>query len=359
MKYLTPANAQRIADRIMEIVPYNINIMDSNGVIIASGAKNRIGTLHQGALKAIALQKIYQVDHDTSTERKGINLPIQYGGKILGVIGISGDPEQVMQLGMLVVTTAQLMIENDANNEKIAAEETRLNNFFFEWTHRSAKEYSQEFVTQADYYHINLKKPRVAALFTLDQAEYNPTYSIRAQLGPEDYLVSQAMNSATVLFEDNGTCERKTQKIMALSAHFRNAYVGDSAATALEAIQSAHRLAAVAQRLQVPWPIVYYRQLLLESKFSSLPPDAVTRTVTEQLRRCESGDNLRLTILNYVEHSDDLKRVCGKLFIHRNTLNYRIEKIREATGLNLKNGKEMMMLYISALQLSLDAQQKK
>ena len=217
MKYLTPANAQRIADRIMEIVPYNINIMDSNGVIIASGAKNRIGTLHQGALKAIALQKIYQVDHDTSTERKGINLPIQYGGKILGVIGISGDPEQVMQLGMLVVTTAQLMIENDANNEKIAAEETRLNNFFFEWTHRSAKEYSQEFVTQADYYHINLKKPRVAALFTLDQAEYNPTYSIRAQLGPEDYLVSQAMNSATVLFEDNGTCERKTQKIMALS----------------------------------------------------------------------------------------------------------------------------------------------
>ena len=85
----------------------------------------------------------------------------------------------------------------------------------------------------------------------------------------------------------------------------------------------------------------------------------MTRTVTEQLRRCESGDNLRLTILNYVEHSDDLKRVCEKLFIHRNTLNYRIEKIREATGLNLKNGKEMMMLYISALQLSLDAQQKK
>lgn len=359
MKSLTPVNAQRIADRIMEIVPYNINIMDSSGIIIASGDKRRIGTLHQGAQKAIALRKIYQVDNDTSTERKGINLPILCAGQLMGVIGISGAPEEVMQLGMLVVTTAQLMIENDANNEKIAAEETRLNNFFFEWTHRSAKEYSKEFITQADYYHINLRKARVAAFFTMDQSEYNPAQAIRALLGPEDYLVSQAMNSVTVVFEDNNSYVRKTQKIMGLSAHFRNAYVGDSAPTAMEAIQSAHRLAAVAHRMQVPWAIVYYRQLLLESKFSSLPPDAVTRNVTEQLRKCESGDNLRLTILNYVEHSDDLKLVCEKLFIHRNTLNYRIEKIRDATGLNLKNGKEMILLYISALQLSMQPPEEK
>lgn len=359
MKYLTQINAQRIADRIMEIVPYNINIMDSNGLIIASGDKNRIGTLHQGAQKAIAMRKIYQVDHDTSTERKGINLPIFFGGQLLGVIGISGDPDQVMQLGMLVVTTAQLMIENDANNEKIAAEETRMNNFFFEWTHRSAKEYSKEFITQADYYHVNLKKPRVAAFFTLDPGDYNPSHAIRALLGPEDYLVSQAMNSVTVIFDDNDSYLRKTQKIMALSTHFRNAYVGDTAPTAMEAIHSTHRLVSVAQRLQVPWAIVYYRQLLLESKFASLPSDAVTCNVMEQLRKCETGDTLRLTILNYVEHSDDLKLVCDKLFIHRNTLNYRIEKIREATGLNLKNGKDMMLLYISALQLSMHAQEEK
>lgn len=53
MPHLTQNNAQRIADRIMEIVPYNINIMNQKGEIIASGDKGRIGSVHQGAVKVI------------------------------------------------------------------------------------------------------------------------------------------------------------------------------------------------------------------------------------------------------------------------------------------------------------------
>ncbi|MGL4973132.1 MAG: sugar diacid recognition domain-containing protein, partial [Culicoidibacterales bacterium] len=34
---LTPSLAQEIAEKMMEVVPYNINIMDKNGVILASG----------------------------------------------------------------------------------------------------------------------------------------------------------------------------------------------------------------------------------------------------------------------------------------------------------------------------------
>ena len=62
----------------MEIVPYNINIMDQNGEIIASGDKSRIGSVHKGAVRAIERREAYNVYQDTDTERRGVNLPIIY-----------------------------------------------------------------------------------------------------------------------------------------------------------------------------------------------------------------------------------------------------------------------------------------
>ena len=117
--FLTEVTAQMIADHIMQSIPYNVNIMDQEGRIIASGHKERIGTVHKGALRALEMKKPYIVYEDTRTERKGINLPIEYNQELVGVIGISGEPEQVMAIGQIVVSTARLMIENQIPLESI------------------------------------------------------------------------------------------------------------------------------------------------------------------------------------------------------------------------------------------------
>lgn len=53
MYQLTHHQAQSIVDKMMKDIPYNINIMDQAGTIIGSGNKERIGTLHHGAVEAI------------------------------------------------------------------------------------------------------------------------------------------------------------------------------------------------------------------------------------------------------------------------------------------------------------------
>ncbi|QLQ62356.1 hypothetical protein HHK02_03345 [Limosilactobacillus reuteri] len=50
---LKPELAQSIVDHMMTQIPYNINIMNKKGYIIASGNKSRINTLHVGAVDAI------------------------------------------------------------------------------------------------------------------------------------------------------------------------------------------------------------------------------------------------------------------------------------------------------------------
>ncbi|GAK83569.1 sugar diacid utilization regulator SdaR [Vibrio ponticus] len=46
--------------------------------------------------------------------KPGINLPIIFQDKVIGVIGISGEPDAVHQYGELVKMTAELIIEQAA-----------------------------------------------------------------------------------------------------------------------------------------------------------------------------------------------------------------------------------------------------
>jgi len=50
---LDPKLAQDIVNKMMTQIPYNVNMMDDQGYIIASGDPQRLNTLHVGAVAAI------------------------------------------------------------------------------------------------------------------------------------------------------------------------------------------------------------------------------------------------------------------------------------------------------------------
>lgn len=52
----------------------------------------------------------------------------------------------------------------------------------------------------------------------------------------------------------------------------------------------------------------------------------------------EGGGALRETLAAYLRHSGNSREVCDELFIHRNTLSYRLRKIEDLLGLDLSDG---------------------
>jgi carbohydrate diacid regulator len=60
----------------------------------------------------------------------------------------------------------------------------------------------------------------------------------------------------------------------------------------------------------------------------------------------KAGNKLELiqTIEAYIEENGDISSVANKLNIHRNTLNYRLERINNLTGKNPKNLLELFEL---------------
>lgn len=53
--------AQTIVGRTMAILGKNINIMGTDGVILASGDSSRVGTFHEGALNAVKLRRVIEI----------------------------------------------------------------------------------------------------------------------------------------------------------------------------------------------------------------------------------------------------------------------------------------------------------
>lgn len=114
--HLSAALAQRIVDELTPALQENLNLMDAEGFIIASGDVSRVGTLHPGAREAAAKNEVVSVYADSarSGERPGVNLPLEYRGKVIGVVGVTGKPAKVRSLAPVLVLTIALLFEREA-----------------------------------------------------------------------------------------------------------------------------------------------------------------------------------------------------------------------------------------------------
>lgn len=83
-----------------------INIMNTDGVIIASSEHERIGTFHQGAREAVRTGKVVNIRKDQLERypgaKEGCNMPLRVNGTIIGVVGIYGEPDEIRDVAHLL-----------------------------------------------------------------------------------------------------------------------------------------------------------------------------------------------------------------------------------------------------------------
>lgn len=83
-----------------------INLMDTNGMIIASTEHSRIGNFHQGAKEAIETGRPVRIAKADLPKYKGAkegyNMPIFQNGQVIGVVGVYGQEEEVQDVANLL-----------------------------------------------------------------------------------------------------------------------------------------------------------------------------------------------------------------------------------------------------------------
>jgi len=124
---LSPQLAQSTVDKVMEVLPFSINLIDDRGIVVGSGDRYRLGTYHSAARRILATGQAVEVAageiDPPAGARPGLGLPIMFEGQPIGVIGLSGDPERVREYAQIVKALTELVLEHEALRERAHIED--------------------------------------------------------------------------------------------------------------------------------------------------------------------------------------------------------------------------------------------
>lgn len=346
--------AQQIVTSIKDLCQHDINFINPKGIIFASTNPQRIGEFHEIGLKVAQTGRMIEVTDEEAYfgTKEGINIPFYYNCELLATIGISGEPQQVAKYALLAQKITRLILKEheldylsfDRKNEVSLVlhhlvEGRELDYYFF---YQFMQQY--QLSAQNDYrlliFAINTPTPK--SLFSqsemtllnffseLDTAIYTFNY-------PNQYwlLLSQQQ------FEHYcplicSTFENKHGLIK----------VGIGQQTALSLLKRSYETALLAlQALKGEQKVNLVDDLDLELILTSVDPNVKQYILNKAL--CSLSVNDKLLLNSYFKHNLSLEECSQELFIHKNTVQYRLKKIYEETHLNPKNFQDAILLQLA------------
>lgn len=334
----------------------NINIMNNEGIIIAARDKSRVGSIHKGALKVLKMGEALVI-HPSQNEKwegtqPGINLPIVFQGEILGVIGITGNPSEVGDLGGLVKMTTELMI-------------------------------NQEFITSQLEWKQQTKEMIIGELL-----KSNPTFSLitrslnllNMRLSPPFVTIVIQITERTV---SNQMLIQEVERILGSGnglvgfINFNQLFVATTGIKEEDAYLKLESIYTILKKYSVAFRMAYSNPFSTVEKFNLAYADCnlaleISENSKEMVnfadieakaliyRTEETGaeafsrrvmkfldKNDEKTLETFFENNLNIQQAAKAAYIHRNTLIYRLQKIKEKTGYDPKNFHDALTLQVA------------
>ena len=371
-------NAQIIVDEVKASLHRDINFMNEEGVIIASTNPARLGVLHRGARRVLreGLEQLVVTEATDDGMLPGINLPIQMGGQKIGVIGITGDPAEVSAFGGVIQKMTEIMLEYiEKKEEESVLDDARLQ-FIEHWLF-SEKIDLRELEVRGTFFGLDITAPWVVFFLNLlpreedsgrlpaltDNPELKHSHylrSIRDVLGdtPQSFCFSYGSGIVILLQTGHtdtaaGLINRVRQELMASFGVVVSGGISSAAKAPLDirrCFREAQTAAYVAREGHRE-RIVRYDETSLEFIARSIDPSIGRNLADIVFFSCQPEEITEFveTIRLYFAEKGNLERMAEALYVHCNTVQYRIQKMQKRTGYDLRTPRDACILYFASV----------
>ncbi len=359
--------AQKITDQIMKNLGHNINVMNESGEIIASGSKERLGTFHSIAADVIRNEHRIDITEEEAKQvagvKAGINMPFYYDGKIGGVIGITGKPSEIEKPARIVKMVMELMLEQEFFKERLYAKHHQHTLFVNQVLEYEGDLGWREVETWGEQLGFDLKIPRRAILFRLlnsrEVLERNPLYTMDRI---KDTILEEIMNSHYSATQDiighaeldqfiimksfiPGDRKETLEWFQAYAEHFRGKLdqkfglrlfigIGSHHSEPKELkesfIETKQMMRLVGQRKNSLEGVWLAEDFFLELLFEQIPEKAVIHFLGELAEVLRKSPELMETVAVLIQHNMNLTETARTMYLHRNTVQFRVNKIRKS-----------------------------
>ncbi|WP_281679644.1 CdaR family transcriptional regulator [Synergistes jonesii] len=380
--------AQNIAESTCEVIGHNVLVTDENAVIIGCSVKKRIGTFHEPSLKVMRENKTFITQSDEAKKvgvYPGVTLPIHFFDKVIGSVSITGSPEEVERYGLLVQKQAEIMLREQAFLESNLVRERALRDLFENIASYDGSQGMGDLINlQARELGVTLSRCRMAVVLEMkgwkDESSENAYQIMVRELRsafshPRNVICPQRNRRVTVFVTPNrqGSNEEITQNVEETAKKFievlkNKGITADIAvgfpASDLNSLAMSLRSARDAMRLagQLGLSGVFSaRNLTGEALLDLLPvgkrEEFAERTLAALTSR-NDYEEMRDTFLGWCESPFASGEVAEKLAMHRNSLQYRLKKIRALTGKNPWNFKDAFELWAAFVLKNISSEGK-
>lgn len=340
--------AAQIVNAVYEVVENDINLINTSGIIIGSTNPRRIGTFHEAGCEAVKTGTPIFVDngHTFKGAQNGINYPIFLDGHPVAAIGITGNPNELKQFGFLITKITEVFLKEQQLNKELLSENRSLHYLITSLIYDNIQNQKQ-LELLLDKYQIDPSSEYAAMSIKMPDTSLEPSLRFYfAALGCRLSLYLYP-NEWIVIF-DRETFARFSSDEFASKFKGR-VYSGMGPFCTLYQLDQSYHSAQIAREhaLQLNAVFCNIEDISIEFILESLPGN-IQKLYADHILNSLNPKELHI-LKTYFTCSLSLKDASEALFIHKNTLQYQLDKIGEKTGLNPRVFQDAFLLQFALL----------
>ena len=387
--------AQEIARSISEIIGYNILITDEFGIIIGcSDDLTRLDTLHGASLEVIksGKPKFHNIIEALRLGVKpGYTAPILLAKTVVGTVGIRGEPEDVGKFISIVKKQVEILLRQEIMLKSSLLRERALQNLIqeisvfdpdtndeslllirgqelgynltrqyiaividlYQFSNLTQEIYQHSSVEDSPEMIIQLMKIRVENLI---KNAFNSTEDIATSMANDKFVVLHAIlqkkSENEIISQVKKKCSELEVNLQKLDTRSTMGIgsVSGNISQLRNSYRDAWRALTIGKRINGLPMIFSINDLHLEELLSSVNINISRKyvlNILHKLHEQSDWDELSRTICIWCESGFSPIKTSKNLNIHKNTLFYRLTKIEQICGFNLRNFRESITLYLA------------
>ncbi len=336
--------AQQIVETVKDVCGQDINYIDTDGMVYVSTNPNRVGSFHEIGKRVADTGQTIEVKEGENFygTKPGVNIPIAYKGNIIAVIGISGNPDNVRKFAYLAQRITILLLREQELDRRENDARTRMNYIIRSLTGEEADENGrvEEYLNESKFdVEVNYR----LIYIQLDR-RYNPNNLglIESRIETafrflETELYTYYYPNEYIAIVRERTLQGRKQILEKLSEECAGILkIAVSDGHSIYEQKDAYTEARITiKSLRGKVSLLYYSELGLEI-LCSAAEETLSRAYCEKyLGKLEERDLSLLKV--YYEENMSLTKTSEKLFLHKNTIQYQLDKIYRITGYNPRN----------------------
>lgn len=376
---LNTKDCQSIVNRVDNILDKNVNIINLQGVVIASSNPERIGTFHEGGrLCAGSGDEVIitkQNKHLYRGCKEGINFPIRYKNKIIGIVGITGDPDQIKPYGLLVKELVELIVKQNESRYTRDLHEQALRSFVLELIRGDTLQAEEVYIRRAQFLSVRDLRNKVVVVGSITNLAdgLEESGEIKAQELRQkilDYIKNYYSKEEVIafyLYDESFIMllpyvEDKKENILELRErilkefHVQVSFVISEECEHYSDYQKNYhkvdRAVMINKGRENKEDVILIENYDIRLLIDSIPNEDKEEYLEKYNKFFNHSKNKLMqelieTVKVYFENNMNIGTASEMLFVHRNTVGYRINKIKEEFDIDVTKSYECMQLYIA------------